>query len=975
MVSQSFHRLTPMPPLPEPSINSWNPEYIEQMYQQWLADPGSVDQTWQQFFLGFDLGIRAAEGSPALRAGSEIHDSASRGTSEALVAALRKQGKVDALIYHYRDIGHLCADLDPLGTKRPFPPELALESFGLDEGDLDQTFDVGLLPLARPSTLRAIIDMLQQTYCGHIGVEYMHMQNREQRRWLQEYMEPLRNRPNFTHEQKMHLLRELIEADALESFLHRRYMGKKRFGLDGGEALIPMLDALIERGPSMNVKEFAIGMAHRGRLNVLVNTLHKTYDQLFTEFEEAWVEDFVESGGDVKYHRGYSADHTTSAGEAVRLSLSPNPSHLEYVNAVVLGRARAKQRLRKDADREQCVPLLMHGDASFPAQGVVAECLNMVHLDGYTVGGTIHIVVNNQVGFTTDPKDAHSGRYCTDIAKMIEAPIFHVNGDDVEACAYVAQLALDYRQKFKHDIVIDMWCYRKHGHNEGDEPTYTQPLLYERIRKQEPALKKYVAQLVLEGAITFEEFERQYEKQRAALDEAQTRTKDRPVEPTVRALNNTWAGLKMEYSDAPVETAAPKQHLVKVSKALATLPEGFHLHKKLAKLHEYRGSAVANDEPLDWAMGELLAYGTLLADGYAVRLTGQDVERGTFSHRHAVLFDQETGKGYEPLNNLASGLTKFCVHNSPLTESACVGFEYGYSLGDPKMLVIWEAQFGDFGNGAQVYLDQFVASAEVKWKRSSGLTLFLPHGYEGQGPEHSSARLERFLILCAHNNMSVVYPTTPAQMFHVLRRQMKRDFRKPLVIMTPKSLLRHPEASSRVSELTSGTFQRVIDDPFVEQPASVKRVLFCTGKIYYDLLAHRRSVKDANVAVVRIEELYPFPERPLREVLKRYPIKAEMVWVQEEPRNMGAYRFVREKLKDSFEIEVQYIGRGKHASPAVASQKMHDQQQKSIMVSAVGIETHEAKAEDSPQRHSESQNGSESGPKKSPAAARSARRR
>jgi 2-oxoglutarate dehydrogenase E1 component len=962
---------------PESAINSWNAEYIDTMYQQWLSDPESVAESWQQFFRGFDLGARSAAG-PALRAGSESHDSERRGTSgdaDALIAALRKQGKVDALIYHYRDIGHLIADLDPLGTKRPFPKSLELESFGLHESDLDALFDVGLLPLERPSTLRAIIDMLQQTYCGHVGVEYMHMQDREQRRWLQAYMEPVRNRPQFTHEQKMHLLRELIEADALESFLHRRYMGKKRFGLDGGEALIPMLDALIDRGPLRNVKEFTIGMAHRGRLNVLVNILHKTYDQLFTEFEEAWVEDFIESGGDVKYHRGYSADHTTSGGEPVRLTLSPNPSHLEYVNAVVLGRARAKQRIRRDMNREQCVPILMHGDASFPAQGVVAECLNMVHLDGYTVGGTIHVVINNQVGFTTDPKDAHSGRYCTDIAKMIEAPIFHVNGDDPEACAFVAQLALDYRQAFKNDIVIDFWCFRKHGHNEGDEPTYTQPLLYERIRKQEPVLTKYAAQLVAEGEITQDEFERGYERLRSALDEAQTRTKEKPVEPTVRALSNTWAGLKMEYSDEPVETAAPKDQLVKVSKALAKMPDGFNLHKKLKKLMDYRGSAVEKDEPLDWAMGEMLAYGTLLDDGFAVRLTGQDVERGTFSHRHAVLFDQKTGKGFEPLNNLASGQSKFCIHNSPLTESACVGFEYGYSLGDPKMLVIWEAQFGDFVNGAQVYFDQFVASAEAKWKRSSGMTCFLPHGYEGQGPEHSSARLERFLILCANNNMAVVYPTTPAQMFHMLRRQMKRAFRKPLIVMTPKSLLRHPEATSSVAELTSGGgFQRVIDDPFVKNPARKRRVLLCTGKIYYDLIAHRRNVTDADVAIIRVEELYPFPEMPLREVLKRYPAEAEMVWAQEEPRNMGAYRFMREQLQDKLDIEVHYIGREVHASPAVASQKMHEQQQKSIMVSAIGLEDKEEE-KDSPQRRGgrrEEQNGQEKSDKKSSVSAPSA---
>jgi len=917
------------------AINSWNPEYIDAMYQQWQREPESVSSEWQQFFRGFDLGVRNA---PAVDAGGTTAQSPATSTDDAMVQALRKQGKVDALIYHYRDLGHMIADIDPLGTKRPFPAALELESFGLDASDLDAMFDPGLLPLPRPSSLRSIIDLLTQTYCGHIGVEYMHIQNREQRRWLQQQMEPTRNQPNFTNAQKMRLLRELIEADGFESFLNRRYLGKKRFGLDGGEALVPMLDTLIERGPEHNVREFAIGMAHRGRLNVLVNVLHKTYDQVFTEFEEAWVEDFIEGGGDVKYHRGYSADHTTESGHSVRLTLSPNPSHLEYVNAVVLGRARAKQRLRKDSKREQCVPVLIHGDASFPAQGVVAECLNMVRLDGYNVGGTIHIIINNQVGFTTNPTDAHSGQYCTDIAKMIEAPIFHVNGDDPEACAFVIQLALTYRQTFKNDIVIDFWCYRKHGHNEGDEPTYTQPLLYERIRKQEPVLKKFVKKLIAEGELTQEQFDAMYERQRALLDESQTRTKNRPVEPTVRALGNAWSGLKLEYNDAPVPTGSPMEQLARVSSALATLPVDFNLHKKLEKLIEYRGGAVKQNLPLDWSMGELLAYGSLLDDGYAVRLTGQDVERGTFSHRHVVYFDQKSGKGFEPLNQIAPTQAKFCVHNSPLTESACVGFEYGYSLGDPKMLVIWEAQFGDFANGAQVYFDQFVASAEVKWKRSSGLTIFLPHGYEGQGPEHSSARLERFLILCAHNNMSVVYPTTPAQMFHLLRRQMKRDFRKPLIVMTPKSLLRHPEATSRADEFVNGSFQRVINDPGVTEPAKVRRVLLCSGKIYYDLIAHRRNVKDADVAVVRVEELYPFPEAPLREILQRYPADAEIVWVQEEPRNMGAYRYMREKLQDKLDIEPQYIGRDKHSSPAVASQKMHEQEQMRIMVCAIGLD-------------------------------------
>ncbi len=907
----------------EQSYNGWNAEYIEAMYQRWSADHASVDEQWRRFFEGFELAL--AGNRPV---------AAEDGT---VAAALTRQAHIDDLIYAYRDIGHLAATLDPLGTLRPFPRELALEHFDLGEQNLDTPVDGGDLPVNGPAPLGELLELLQNTYCRSIGVEFMHIQSPRQRQWLQQRMETVRNRPVFSHDQKLHIVSKLSEADAFESFLNTRFTGKKRFGIDGGESLIPMLDAIIENGPATGVTAYMIGMAHRGRLNVLVNILQKTYDQIFTEFAESWTEDFLTGGGDVKYHRGYSSNHTCADGRTVRLTLSPNPSHLEFVNPVVLGRVRAKQRIRNDADRSQCVPILIHGDASFPGQGVVAECLNMIRLDGYTVGGALHIIVNNQIGFTTNPGDSYGGVYCTDMAKMADAPIFHVNGDDPEACVFAATLALDYRQAFKNDVVIDLWCYRKYGHNEGDEPGFTQPLMYEQIRKQRPVLQTYVDRLIEEGELTSEQFEVLDQWLRSQLDAAQDRSKATPVAPTVEAFGSVWSGLTGKYSAARVDTAVSRDELGAVARGLGTVPENFNAHRKLKKLLAYRADSVDKDLPLDWAMGEMLAYGTLLVEGHAVRLTGQDVERGTFSHRHAVLFDTVTGDGFDALNHLAPGQAKFCVHNSPLTESACVGFEYGYSLGDPEMLVIWEAQFGDFANGAQVFFDQFIASAEMKWQRFSGLTLFLPHGYEGQGPEHSSARPERFLQLCANNNMQVVNPSTPAQMFHLLRRQMKRSFRKPLIVLTPKSLLRHPKAVSRTANLTEGGFELVLDDPSVTDHQSVRRVLLCSGKVYYDLIAHREQAGGDDVAVVRLEQLYPLATEDLQEVLSQYSPEVELVWVQEEPRNMGAFRFLKTTLWEQLDIDPRYVGRDENASPAVASMKMHLQEQKKIMINALGL--------------------------------------
>ena len=904
--------------LPTMAMNGQGAEFIDAQYQQWCEDPSSVTPDWQRFFEGFELG----NSRPPL--GEVAHS---------------LQGKVDSLIYHYRDIGHFAAELDPLGSARPFPEELTLESFGLTDANLDETFDPGVLPLDNPAPLREIIELLEETYCRHIGAEYMHIQEREQRRWLQKRMETVRNRPELSEDRRLRILDRILAADVFESFLQARFIGKKRFGLEGGESLIPLLDTIIELGPTNGIEEYTIGMAHRGRLNVLCNILGKTFDQLFTEFAETWEEDFLEGGGDVKYHQGYSHDHVTQSGHDLRLTLAANPSHLEYVNAIVLGRARAKQRLKDDESRDRVIPLLIHGDAAFPGQGIVAETFNMMKLDGYTVGGTVHVVVNNQVGFTTNQHDLFSGRYCTDIAKMVEAPIFHVNGDDPEACAWVARLALEYRQAFHKDVVIDVWCYRKNGHNETDEPSFTQPLMYQNIRSRPSVAERYRDNLVNSKVIETSTFDSMRNERMNKMDEAQKSANEKPVDPTVDPFQSIWAGLTDAYDITPIDTGVDHEQMTLLISKLAEHPEDFTPHKTVSKGLKSR-TEVVNHGEVDWATAELTAYGSLLLDGSAVRLTGQDVERGTFSHRHSRIFDQKTGESHIALNELAPDQAKFCIHNSPLTESACVGYEYGYSLSDPRMLIIWEAQFGDFANGAQVMIDQFIASAEAKWQRSSGLSLFLPHGYEGQGPEHSSARLERFLQLCADDNMQVCYPSRASQIFHLIRRQMMQPFRKPLVVMTPKSMLRMPAARSPIERFESGGFLNTIDDVmFAEQGgdrAKVKRLVFCTGKIYYELNQRRKDIDRQDIAIVRIEQLYPFPTDELRDILEKYPATESVNWAQEEPRNMGAFRFIQGTMADIFDLKVNGICRDESATPAVGSSKVHAIEQELILATAVG---------------------------------------
>ena len=920
------------------AVNAFEAGYVDELYLRWKEDPNSVGADWNQFFLGFELGLdQSGTSAPT--------------TSDApaqTIPAHSKQGRVDALIYQYRDIGHMAAQLDPLERHRPFPDELTLEVLDLSDRNLTDSFDPGTLPLPNPSPLSTIIELLEETYCRHIGVEYMHIQNRERRRWLQKRMEPVRNTLRLNEDQKLHLLQKLIEADGFEGFLKKRYVGKKRFGLEGGESLIPLLDRLIEVSGQNGIKEIAIGMAHRGRLNVLANILDKGFNQIFTEFHETWTEDYLDGGGDVKYHTGYSNERMTSTGETIRLTLAPNPSHLEFVTSVVLGRCRAKQRLKGDEEREQVIPLIIHGDAAFPGQGVVAECFNMMRLDGYNVGGTVHLVLNNQVGFTTEPQDAFSGHYCTDIAKMVDAPIFHVNGDDPEACAWVAQLALEYRQTFKNDVVIDMWCYRRHGHNEADEPAFTQPLMYKKIKEKTPVTRIYREKLLNEGVLEEGDYSGRCEALQQSLEEAQAASREHPVDPTINPFKSVWSGIDSMFGFEPIDTSIDLDTITKITDALSKTPDDFELHRTIKKQLGIRNSPASGlDAEVDWATAELLSYGSLLLEGHAVRLTGQDIERGTFSHRHSVIYDQLTGESWAGLNEIEDGQAKICLHNSPLTECAVVGFEYGYSLADPRMLIIWEAQFGDFANGAQVIFDQFLASAEVKWQRYSGLTIFLPHGYEGQGPEHSSARIERFLTLCADENMQVCYPSSAAQIFHVLRRQMKQTFRKPLIVMTPKSMLRLPAARCTTRDLTEGRFQTVIDAQTCA-PEDVTELILCTGKIYYELEKRRLEIGRTDLEIIRIEQLYPVDREALEQVLARYKQAKRIRWVQEEPENNGAWRFMETTLRKMLGVELEYVGRNENASPAVGSLNISTLEHLAILDAAVGAtsdETDDAQTE------------------------------
>jgi 2-oxoglutarate dehydrogenase E1 component len=870
-----------------------------------------------------------------------------------------REAAVLQMINAYRVRGHLLADLDPLEYEVKRHPELDPAFYGLTIWDLDREFVCGGLCGKLTAKLRDILDTLRETYCGKIGPEYMHISETVQKKWLQDRMEPSRNHGPLDLSTKRRILMKLNDAESFEKFLHTKYVGHKRFSLEGAETTIPLLDYVFNEATQDGVTEAVIGMAHRGRLNVLANILGKSYEKIFHEFEGDVDPNTTQGSGDVKYHLGADGTHQTPDGSHMKLTLASNPSHLEAVDPIVEGMVRAKQKLIGDNKRAWVLPVLIHGDAAFAGQGVVAEALNFSQLPGYRTGGTIHLVINNQIGFTTGPESARSTMYATDVAKMVQAPIFHVNGDDPEACIRAAKLAYDFRQQFHKDVVIDMLCYRRHGHNEGDEPSLTQPKMYKSIKEHRSVRKIYTETLLRKGDIDPKEAESWLDQFQGKLQEAFDRTREDDTPPPSNERGALWTDEELTgFQNQPSpDTSVPRNELDVVSNALTTVPDDVSLHPKLKPIIAKRKAMAEGRDAIDWAFAEMLAFGTLMTDGYRVRLSGQDSGRGTFSSRHAILFDYLTGKGYVPLNALSAEPAKesktiaenalgeqtsdephanidFAVYDSLLSEYGVLGFEYGYSVADPGALVLWEAQFGDFVNGAQIVIDQFISSAEEKWGQHSGLVLLLPHGYEGQGPEHSSARLERFLTLCAEGNMQVAYPTTPAQHFHALRRQMKNDPRKPLIVMTPKSLLRHPQATSPIDALTNGRFEPVLIDA-ASDPATAKRIVLTSGKVYYDLRTAREKA-NANIPLIRLEQFYPFPQKMLTDAIAQHPNATEIVWVQDEPRNMGAWPFLHERLAAlTGNRTLRYIGRPISASPATGSHHRHEEQQQALVQTAV----------------------------------------
>ncbi len=896
-------------------INSSDPDAIDKLYQDFLNDPSSVSADWRNFFEGFEFARQDYKPKPVT--GKEYPS----------------EFKVLQLINAYRQRGHLFTLTNPVRTRRKYTPTLDYQNFGFTESDLQTVYQAGNAIGIGPARLTDIIAHLEQTYCGSIGVEYIYIRHPEVVGWLQKKMEDARNMPSFSREDKKAILELVSRAVLFEKFIHRKFPGQKRFSLEGAEALIPALDAITRTGAELGIREFVIGMPHRGRLNVMANFLGKPYEELFHEFEGAeYEEEYLL--GDVKYHLGFTTARKSGDRE-LKLTLSPNPSHLEAVDPVVEGIARA--RIDKDykGDYKRLAPILIHGDASIAGQGIVYEVLQMSELTGYRTGGTIHVVINNQIGFTTNYLDARSSTYCTDVAKTTLSPVFHVNGDDVEALVYTIQLAMEYRQKFHKDVFIDLLCYRKYGHNEGDEPRFTQPILYKIIENHPSLLQIYSQKLIEEGVITPGEADKIEAGFNSRLEESLEAARKMGKESISSFLAETWKDISKagpgDFDRSP-DTGVSKEDLIRIGKKISSVPHDEKLFRKLVRLQESRLEMLEKTGILDWAMGELLAYGTLLDEGVPVRLSGQDVARGTFSHRHAVLKIEDSEKEYLPLNHISSEQARIEVYNSPLSEYGVLGFEYGYALASPHTLTIWEAQFGDFANGAQIIFDQFVSSAEDKWNVMNDLVVLLPHGYEGQGPEHSSARIERFLTLCAEQNMQVVNATTPANFFHVLRRQLKRKFRKPLIIFTPKSLLRHPACVSPIDDFTSGGFREVIDDPDAD-PANTERLILCTGKVYYELLEEKKKKSLDHNAIVRIEQLFPLPVSQIREVAGRYPNVKDWVWVQEEPVNMGAWPFL--KLHFS-ELDLRVVARPPSGSPATGSSKFHQIRQQKIIEKAFG---------------------------------------
>ena len=901
-------------------FETYHADFIEDQYGRWREDPQSVTTDWQHFFKGFEM-AREAGGAVGQGEWDEDH--------------MLRQARVEALKYRYRDMGHLLACMDPLEACPIDHPLLALGALGLKTADLETPFFTRRFSTNRMAPLKEIIKALKETYCRSVGVEYMHLQDPEERRWLQEQMEPVCNHPETKPATRLRIMERLFRAALFEQFLNRKYVGVTRFSLEGGDGLIPMLDDLLNHAAHRGGQEIILGMAHRGRLNVQTHILGKSYEDIFSEFEHCYDPDALLGAGDVKYHNGYLADLSTSDGHAQQVYLVNNPSHLEAVDPVVEGIARARQDLA-GTERHRILPILIHGDAAFAGQGVVAETLNMSQLEGYRTGGTLHIIINNQIGYTTLPKDARSTRYSTDVAKMLMVPIFHVHGENPEALLHVVRMAYDYRNTFGKEVVIDLVCYRRYGHNEGDEPYFTQPGMYSRIRRRPSLHKLYAEALIADGLVTKAEVAQTEQTIRDELEQAFERIHGSEcLFPQDRFFSN-WSDYHGTFSHDPVATGVSGDMLIQLARGLREEPQGFQLNPKLIRQMDKRLAAVENGTGIDWANAESLALASLLVEGTPIRLSGQDCGRGTFSQRHSVWMDVETGASHVPLNTLTADQATYEVYNSLLAEFGVMGFEYGYAMMRPEVLVMWEAQFGDFANNAQAIIDLFIASGESKWQRLNGLVLLLPHGFEGQGPEHSSARLERFLQLCAHDNMQVCYPTTPAQYFHLLRRQVHQACRKPLVVMTPKSLLRNPAAVSTRDDLAQGSFASVLDD--ADGSPSAERLIFCSGKIYYELFQRIRSPGLPKVALIRLEQFHPFPEDALRKVITHYKKAREFLWVQEEPENMGGWQFVRPRLEPLLSGLLRYVGRPAAASPATGYPKIYRRLQDAIIDKAAGIE-------------------------------------
>ena len=916
-------------------LNGGNATYVEDLYEQYLVSPDSVDPTWKAYFDGFKG--REAGDVPHSAVIAQITAAARQAASGAGVPISdERERNVGRLITAYRARGHLGAQLDPLGLVAPVnPPDLGLAFHHLSDADLDSEFSTGGVAGQPRMKLRKLLGRLKATYAGHIGAEFMHISDAEQRRWIYQRMENDGGAWAGDTASRKRTLERLTAAEGLERYLHTKYVGQKRFSLEGGDSFIPMMDTLVQDAGRTDVQDVVIGMAHRGRLNLLINTLGKNPRKLFDEFEGKFehAHDDRASTGDVKYHMGFSADVVT-AGNPVHLALAFNPSHLEIVDPVVAGSVRSRQERYGDSERKRVLPVLVHGDAALAGQGVIMELLQMSQLRGFGVGGTLHIVINNQIGFTTSESDDRSTLYCTDVAKMVEAPVFHVNGDDPDAVVYVTKLAYEFRQKFQKDVFIDLVCYRRWGHNEADEPAVTQPVMYQVIRSHQTPRELYAAQLEKEGVIAAGEAQALVDGYRAKLDSGEYTTELAKRNPDKTAID--WSSYLVGGLDDDIDTRVPRKELDAMAKAINTVPDGFTLHPRVAKIYGDRAKMAAGEQPADWGFAENLAYATLLDEGHRLRLVGEDVQRGTFFHRHAVLHDQKSDATYTPLHQLVKDPESAAVVNSLLSEEAVLAYEYGYSTTDPNTLCIWEAQFGDFANGAQVVIDQFIAAGEAKWGRISGLVLLLPHGYEGQGPEHSSARLERYLQLCALDNMLVCVPTTPAQCFHMLRRQMKMTTRKPLVVMSPKSLLRHKLAVSSLDELANGEFQHLIPDAAADAK-KVKRVVACSGKVYYDLLEDAQKRGQDDVALLRVEQLYPFPRDLLSAELKKYGKATDLVWCQEEPQNQGAWYQIKHHLQACLQPgqALHYAGRTRSPSPAVGHMSDHVAEQLKLVADAL----------------------------------------